>query len=107
MESYYPPIEKFKGYRYLPFKDDVTHYLDFICVRFAPTDENENENENENGYTIMVIEDNLIDYPEHPTAPKGDAPWNYGDIHYVDWHIDLKLIKLTPYDLQLAKLQTL
>lgn len=105
MESYYPPIEKFKGYRYLPFKDDVTHYLDFICVRFAPTDENENENEN--GYTIMVIEDNLIDYPEHPTAPKGDAPWNYGDIHYVDWHIDLKLIKLTPYDLQLAKLQTL
>lgn len=86
---YYPAIEPFKGYRYTPFKDEKSenYYVDFICIRWISA----------TLYEMMVIKDTLIS--------TDDTLWKYGHLETTDWHVDLKPITVTSYDIQFAKLQ--
>lgn len=100
--SLYPPILPLKAYRYIPFKDEhPKNYIDFICIRWV----------SDNEYLSMVLEDKLsmvlIDKYDYVVASDEWSEWQYGDVKVLDWHVDLKKIKVRICDIKFAKLQGL
>ena len=86
----YPEMVAFHGYRYSPTKEHTPDkYMDFIYIKPIG-----------NGCEIMVIYDNMVDHPD-------EECWGYGEIHIIDWEIDIKQIEICDTDISMAKLMSL